>query len=286
MSKKFTVIADSCCDLFGRDLTSDKIDFHVVPLTLILGNEEFIDDDNFETAPFVAKMNASKTCAKSACPSPEAFAEIMRGGDNIIIVTLSSKLSGTHASAMTAAEAIKAEFPNKKLFVLDSLSAAAGLDHLLMKLKELIECGEYGFDEVTVKLTEHRARTKVRFLLYDLGNLAKNGRLNKMLERILSTAKIRLICGDDGAGEIKKHGMALGIRKGLQALSEFPARDMGQNSQNEPITLTHVHNEQDASFIKGLLESKFGFKNIKMRLMRGISSLYAADKGIVIAYTV
>ena len=282
---KYTVIADSCCSLFSKDLNSEKIDFHVAPLTLILENEEFVDDENLDTKMFVEKMNAQKTVARSACPSPETYADIMRKGDNIIIVALSSKLSGTHASAMTAAAMIKEEFPQKKLFVLDSLLAAAGLDHLVLKVQDLIECGEYDFEGITDILSEYRAKTHVRFLLQDIGNLVKNGRMSKMVGKILSTAKIKLVCGDDGQGEIKKYAMSLGTRRGLQAMAELPAKDMG-TERSEPITITHVHNEEEASFLRSLLESKFGFKNIRVRLMRGLSSLYSADKGIVIAYTV
>jgi len=280
---KYTLIVDSCCDLFPKDLTCKKIDFHVVPLTLILGEEEFVDDENLDTAMFVEKMNNCKVGAKSACPSPEAFAAIMRESDNTIVVTLSSKLSGTHASAMAAAETVKAEFPDKKLFVFDTLSAAAGLTHHCFKVRDLIESGKYNFDEICAKLLELRAQTRVRFLLQDLNNLVKNGRMSKMAGRILTTAKIKLVCGDDGAGEIKKYGMALGTKRGLQVLADLPGADLGER-KDAPIIITHVHNEADANFVKGLLETKFGFKNITLRLMRGLSSLYSADKGIVIAY--
>jgi len=252
---------------------------------MMMGGEEFVDDDNFNTAPFVEKMTASKTGAKSACPSPEAFAEIMRTRDNIIVITLSSKLSGTHASAMTAAEEIKKEFPNKKIFVLDSLTAAAGMDLLVLKLRDLIESGEYNFDQITVKITEIRSATRTRFLLQDLGNLVRNGRLSKMTVRILNTVKIKLICGEDGKGEIKQYGMSIGTRRGLVAMAEMPGEEAGKSlTPDDQIVINHTFNETDASFLKNLLESKFGFKNIKVLITRGITSLYAADKGIVLAY--
>ena len=280
---KYTIIADSCCNLFSKDLNSDKIDFHVVPLTLTLGEEEFVDAEDFDTKVFVEKMVSSKASAKSACPSPEAFAEIMRKGENIIVLTLSSKLSGTYASAMAAAEMMKTEFPDKKLFVLDTLTAAVGLDFMLYKLRDLIEGGEYSYDEITVKIAEMRSQTRVRFLLQDLSNLVKNGRMSKVVGKILTTAKIKLVCGDDGQGEIKKFSMALGTRRGLMAMADLPGQDLG-GDVDAPIMITHVHNEEDANLVKDLLESKFGFKNITLRIMRGISSLYSSDKGMAIAY--
>ena len=277
---KYTIVTDSCCNLFAKDLDSSKIAFHVAPIILTVGDQEFIDDENLDTKNFIAKMKACKTHAKSACPSPEAFAKIMRENDNVIVLTLSSKLSGTYASAMAAAESVKEQFPDKKLFVLDSLIASAGQDVILLKLKELIECDKYNFDEITVKLAEIRSRTKVRFLLQDLTNLIKNGRLGKVVGTILNTLKVKLICGENGAGEIKKYGMAMSTKKGLASLAEYPRN----NETDSLITIAHAHNEEDASFVKRLLESKFGFKKIRLLLMRGTSTLYASDKGIVIAY--
>ena len=279
---KYTIISDSCCNIFAKDLNSSQIDFHVVPLTLILGNEEFIDDDKLDTRKFVEKMNGQKIAARSACPSPEAFAEIMRKGDNIIVVTISAKLSATNASAVTAASIIKKEFPNKNICVIDTLTACTGQDRVLFKLKEVIESGKHSFDDVAEKFTQICHSTRVRFLLQDLGNLIKNGRMNKVVGTMLSAAKIKVICGENEEGEIKKFGLSLGTKKGLANLAEFP-KAAGREADNL-ITVAHVHNEEDALFIKKMLETKFGFRNVKVLLMRGLSSLYAADKGIVIAY--
>jgi len=277
---KITIIADSCCNLFEKDLKGDKINFHVVPLTLVLGSEEFLDDEKLDTQKFVDKMNNSKACPHSACPNPDAFYEIMKKNDNIIVVTLSSKLSATHASAIQAVEMLKQSYPDKKVHVLDTLSAAAGLDYICFKIRDLVKEGK-SYDEIIGQLDEIRKNTRVRFLLQNLDNLIKNGRLNKVVGKILTTAKIKLICGDDGEGEIKKFGMAMGVKKGLEKLGELPTSD-GVTS-DMPILITHVHNKSDADFLHDLFKSK-GFTNIDVRLMRGISSLYAADKGIVIAY--
>ena len=279
-NKEFTIIADSCCSIYERDFQGDKFEFHVAPLTLNVGDKEFIDDENLEPRGLVDAINSYKGCPKSACPSPEQFFKLMEKGDNIIVILLSSKLSGTHASCMVAAAEIRAKFPNKKLFIMDTLSACMGLDLIVRKCRDLIESG-LSFDEVVAKLEEARKNTRVRFLLYDLGNLIKNGRLNKMMGKILNTAKIKLVCGDDGAGEIKKYAMALGIRRGMQTLAEFPKKDKAP--LDAPILIGHVFNPQDAELVKATM-SGFGYKNIQTQVMRGVSCLYAADKGIVIAY--
>lgn len=280
---KYTLITDSCCDLFPRDLNSDKLEFHVVPLTLIVDGKEMIDDEHLNVQHFVASVNASKTCAKSACPSPETYFDIIRRSDNIIIVTLSSKLSGTHASAAVAVDMARREFPKKKIYLCDSLSAAAGLDFIMYKIKELVETrNEMEWETICGAVSEICSKTRVRFLLQDLGNLVKNGRLSKMAGKMLTAINVKLICGDDGEGEIKKYGMAMGTKRGLQEMAHLPHHD--KMPKENLIFISHVFNETDMVYLKNILDTKFGYTNIITCQMRGLSSLYAADKGIVMAY--
>lgn len=263
-------------------MKSEKYDFYVAPLTLTVGETDFVDDEILNTKMLVNAINASKAAPKTACPSPDAFYELMEKSDNIIVITISSKLSGTHQSAMAAGADIMLKYPNKKLFIFDSLSACAGQDFIVSRVCEMVESGEYTFDQITEELPKIRKHTRVRFLLHDLGNLIKNGRMNKIVGKILNTAKIKLLCGDDGNGEIKKYGMCLGFKRGIHSLAEYPKRD--GVTEEMPIMVSHVYNDTDVDALVSILKNKFGFKNITTRLTRGVSSLYAADKGIVIAY--
>ena len=277
---KYTIITDSSCNVFATEFNSQKVDLHVVPMTLILDGKEFVDTENLNVQEFVAAMSASKT-VKSACPSPEAFFDIMKKGDNIIVLSISSRLSGAHQSATIAAQMLKEKYPKKKVHIADSLSAACGLDLMLFRLRDIIEKSEKPFSEITAYLDDIIKTTRVRFLLQDLSNLTKNGRLGKVTGKLLTIASIKLICGDNGDGEIKKYAMALGTRRGLQTLAEMPTKTIDKDSL---IIVNHVNNEGDAIFLVNLLQTKFGFTNVITRGMRATASMYAANKGISMAY--
>ncbi|MDR0850410.1 MAG: DegV family protein [Christensenellaceae bacterium] len=281
---KFTIIADSGCDLKSTNFVSDKIDFSAVPLTITIGDNHYLDEENLDTKELVLNMKANKDAPKTACPPPEAFAEVMRKGDNIVCVTLSSKLSGTYNSARLAAETVLEESPHKKIFVLDSLTATAGMALILNKLKELIETGKYTFDEIIKHILSFRKSMKTRFLIHDYTNLIKTGRIGKLAGLIASIFAIKPICGDNGEGEIKMYAKILGTKKALMTLSDYPAEKIKEQGKDIPLVISHCHNEEDASLLKKLLESKFGLTNIKTYLMRGLASFYACDKGLVIAY--
>lgn len=281
--KKFTIIADSSCDLKSTDITDKLFDFITVPISYELGGKDYQDHEGNDVSTLVAQMKDNKKAPKSACPSVETFAEAMRSAksSHVFVVTLSSKISGTFNSARLAAEEVTGEIPAKKIFVFDSLTTSAGLARIVFKLIELIK-QELGFEQICEKLPGIRSHNRIRFLLNDLGNLVKSGRMSKVLGIVTSVIPIKLICGDNGEGEIKKYKQVLGHKKGIESLSEFPKND--KTGQDDLIVISHCFNEESASLLKTLLETKFGFSNIKTLLMRGIATFFANDKGIAIAY--
>ena len=278
---KYTIITDSSCNLFAGDFNDGNIDFHVAPIILILDDKEYADTDALDVQEFVTAMCASKS-VKSACPSPQSYLDKMEGGDNIIVLPTSSKLSGSYQSAVIASEMFKEKYPERNIYVADSLSAACGIDYILLQLRDIIESGEKDFDGTVERLCGIISKTRVKFLLQDLNNLMKNGRLGKVTGKILTLANIKLICGDDGNGEIKKYGMSLGTRRGLKSMAEMPGKEI--DDKNSLIIVNHVNNERDATFLQNILESKFGFKNVVVREMRATASMYAASKGLSMAY--
>jgi len=280
---KWTIIASSDCDFRDEEFTKENIVFKTVPLVLTFGEDDYIDNLDLDTAGFIPKMRAAKTL-RTACPSPEAFADLMRGEENIIVVTITSKLSGTHQSAKLAIEQIKSETPEKNVYLLDSLSASAGVGSMCLAIINLIKDNpNISFDELTARLPAIQKRTKVRFLLQDLSNLVKTGRMSRVAGAIVGLTPLKLVCGDNGEGEIKKFGAALGTRKGLAKLAELFQKERSMTADNNPVVIAHAHNETDAGYLATLLE-KLGTTNIKTVLMRGVSTFYANDKGIVLAY--
>ena len=280
---KYTIIADSSCDLKSNDIRSSKLNFETVPLSIIINDKNVADDETLDTKEFVKSMKTNQSKPATACPSPEAFAEKMRKGNEFIFcVTITSKLSGTYNSARLAAETVLKEDPKKKIFVLDSQSASSGMVLIIFELVRLIESEQYSFKEIIEKISKVRSDTRVRFLLQDFGNLIKTGRMSKAKAIIASALNFKLICGDNGEGEIKQCARVMGMKKALNVLSDF-VKDK-KAAKDIPISISHCHNEEDAIFLKSLIYSKFGIENIKIFPMRGLASFYANDKGILMGY--
>jgi len=281
---KYTIIADSSCDLRASDVKSPKVDFDTVPLSIIINNESVVDEETLDTQEFVKSMKTNTSKPATACPSPEAFADKIRnGGDIVFVVTITSKLSGTYNSARLAAEQVASEDPKKKIFVLDTLSASAGATIMIYELVKLIEADKYTFEQLCDKISKIRDNTRVRFVLQDFGNLIKTGRMSKVKAVIASVLNYKLICGDNGEGEIKPVTKTMGMKKAIVALCDCVS-DKKDGAKDMPIVISHCHNEEEANILKDQITAKYGFTNIRIIPMRGLACFYANDKGMLLSY--
>ena len=94
---------------------------------------------------------------------------------------MTSALSGTYNSARVAMEMVKAEHPEKKIDLLDSLSTGPEMRLLVEKLEELIQDASLDFDAVCAKIREYKTHTKLFYVLQSLHNMAENGRVSKLV---------------------------------------------------------------------------------------------------------
>ena len=77
----WNLVTDSSCDLRVSSFHSDSVRFETVPLRLLVGEREFLDNDQLSVPELLAAMAAEKSAASSACPSPSAFAKAFAAGD-------------------------------------------------------------------------------------------------------------------------------------------------------------------------------------------------------------
>ena len=123
----YQIIADSCGD-FTEEMQKNPV-FRSVPLTLEIASYSILDDEHFDQLDFLKRVKESPVGPKTACPSPEAFQKAIAESDaeEIYIVTLSAKLSGTFQAA-TIGQGLYEENAGeekKKIHIFNSNSASA-----------------------------------------------------------------------------------------------------------------------------------------------------------------
>lgn len=277
------IISDSSCDLPSDFLEKDGIDFSIVPLKIIVGDKEFIDDNSLDTMELIKAMKACKSSSFSACPSPEDFALTLRKNEENYIITMTSALSGTFNSARIGRDIIQSENPNTKVGLFDSLATSSAMILMIMYLRDLIKSNKYDFETICTMLTDYQKTLKLRFIIQDLSNLIKTGRMSRVAGVVASALSIFPICGDDGKGEIAVIKKVRGIKKALSNLAGLVEEKLAQQ-KDFPVVIAHCNNETDAQTLKEILESKYQLKNIQIFPMRGLASFYSNDKGLIMSY--
>ncbi|MGN0435373.1 MAG: DegV family protein [Wujia sp.] len=274
----FKIVGDSCCDLSREQLNKEY--FFSVPLTLTIGDKVFVDDENLDTKKFLEEMEASPECPKSACPSPEAFMERFEDAENIYVVTLSSKLSGSYNSAVLARQIYLEDHPDVNIHVFDSKSAAAAQRLICEKIEELCLEG-LSFSQVVKQVDDYIQNQKTLFVLENLDVMRKNGRLSAVKAVVANVLNIKpVLYGVDG--EIHQLDQARGMNKSLNRLLWHIEKE--DYDVNRKVVISQCESYERCMNVKKILIEKFGFKKVEVVPARGLSTMYMSRGGVVVAF--
>lgn len=275
----FKIVVDSCCE-FTAQMKRDPC-FVKVPLTISSNGSTFIDNESFDRDDLLHSMKACKDAPTTACPSPQAYLDAYRGADDVYVVTLSALLSGSYNSAYQAKMLMEEENPNVHIHIFNSCSAVSGETQIARRIKELAESGA-PYKKVVREVEQFISRMQTLFVLEDLENLRKNGRLTKLQAVVTGALKIKLFCHATPEGEIGKIGQALSVKQALSKMVDKAAGD--PDHEGRSLVITHCNCPERADQVKAMMESKCKFSEILITESGGITTVYANDGGIVIAY--
>lgn len=277
----FKIIVDSCCDLTAGQLHQGP--FLRVPLTISIAGEDIVDDATFDQAHLILRMRENQLPPKTACPSPaqylDAFEEAQ--AEDLYVVTLSALLSGSHNAAAQARAIWLEEHPASHIHIFNSCSAAAGEVAVAMKLLELAGAG-MDFQTVVDKTSQFITSMTTYFVLEDLEHLRKNGRLTGALAIVTEALRIKLLMGATPEGQIKKVGQALSVKQALTRMVSLMAADPGHVGRT--LSIVHCNNLDRALYVRELVLKSCQFKDILISEARGVTTVYANDGGIVVAF--
>ena len=278
----FHIVADSCCELTADMKKRGNIE--IAPLTLEVGGESILDDETFDQKSFLRKVAECPECPKSACPSPEYFrTAFLNGAKHCYAVTLSAQLSGSYNSAVLGANLAQEEDEDLKIHVFNSRSASIG-ETLIVK--KIVECEEAGmsFERVVETVELYISTQHTYFVLENLETLRKNGRLSKTKALVASALKIKPVMGATSEGDIVQLDQARGINKALMKMVDAIVND-AQHVENKTLAISHCNCPERARQVRDMIREKCpAIGEIIMTPTSALSSMYANDGGIVIAY--
>ena len=276
----FKIIVDSCCDLTPAQLREEC--FVKVPLTIRVGGHTIVDDDTFDQGELLWRMKESETAPQSACPSPMQYLEAFDcGADDLYVVTLSALLSGSHNAAAQARSIWLEDHPGTNVHIFNSCSASAGEVLVALKIQELAQAG-MDFTTVVDQVSRYINEMETYFVLETLDTLRKAGRLSRVQSLVTSTLRIKLLMGATPEGEICKKGQAMSVKQALNKMVALMADDLKHVGKR--LSIVHCNCLERAFYVKELAMKQCRFDEILVSDTGGISTMYANDGGIVVAY--
>jgi DegV family protein with EDD domain len=222
------IVTDSACDL--PQTVADQLAIEIVPLTIRIDGNEYIDRKDLSVDEFWAKCAASPTLPETAAPAPGQFENTYRqlaadGASSVVTISLSGALSATMQSAELAARSVADLIP---VTVIDSRSVTLGLGAIVASCARLAADGAT-HDEVVAHAHDLAGRTHVWGALDTLDNLKKGGRIGGAKALLASALAIKPII-EVRDGKVEQGGKQRTRSKALAFLVEKVAAVDGLDS--------------------------------------------------------
>lgn len=271
----FKIVSDSSSDL----LTFSGVPFSSVPLKISTNEKEFTDNDSLDLSEMLTYLEGYKGKSHSSCPNTSEWKSAFDGYDNIFCITISSSLSGSYNSAVSAAEEYMKENEGRNVYVIDSLSTGPESALIIEKLSELINANK-SFEEIKAEIIEYKKKTHLIFALESMRNLANNGRVSPIVAKFAGLLGIRIVGKASNEGTLEVTNKSKGNKKMLFDIIDI----MGKNSFNGKVFIHHCENEETAKTLEQMIKEKFNSAVTLIRSVGGLCGFYAERGGLIIGY--
>ena len=274
------IVSDSSCEIRTLE-TAPGVRFALVPFKIRIGQREYVDLPTLNTHAMLDAMTAFNGASTTACPSPEEWAAWYETADNIIALTISSNLSGSYNAAMAARQMVLEAHPDKNIFVLDTLSDAGALAAAAeLANKRIAEGAE--FDEICAELKRYNDAGHIMFALASFENLAKNGRVNRVVGFLAGKLNMRVLGRRTADGKIDFFYKTRGETRVLAKILEEMAETGFDGTRT--VYISHCSNANAARLLRHGIRAKWARADVRVLPCAGLCSFYAQDQGIIITY--
>lgn len=186
----------------------------------------------------------------------------LKEGKDILHIAFSSALSGTYNSTRIAADELQEEYPDRKIIVVDSLSASLGQGLLVWLAQQKKELGQT-LEEVADWAEKNKLKMVHLFTVDDLNHLYRGGRVSRTTAIVGSMLNIKPVLHVDNEGKLTAIGKVRGRKKALQELIKLMDEKIGIfGADCDTIFISHGDCEQDAQYVAAKVKEKYNIKNI------------------------
>ncbi|HWI47155.1 MAG TPA: DegV family protein [Rummeliibacillus sp.] len=271
------IVTDSTGELTKEEI--EKYHIHVVPLTIQIDNETYIDGVDIGPVEFLEKMANVPELPKSSQPAvgvfKELFDELGSNGDEVLVLTMTGGMSGTVKSAEAAAT-----MTETKVVVVDSRFTSFALGFQVLEAAQMAEEGKT-MEEIIKRLDHVRSNTNLYVVVDTLDNLIKGGRIGKGTGLIGSLLNIKPIASLEGGAynpvaKVRSHKQVI-----KYLLQQFQEDTNGKVIKG--IGIAHAQGLKMADPLKTMIE-ELGYNDVKFGYTSPIISTHTGPGAIGFCY--
>lgn len=267
MTMSFELVTDSCCNL--AEETIDRYGLHVLPLTFMADGEDtvyqsYLKGEKTDLSQFYKMMRDGKvfrTSLPNLSNTETLFRSLLDAGRDILYLGFSSGLSGTYEATELLAKQLRGEYPDRKIYTVDTLAASGGQGLLVWHACQHAEAGE-GIDAVRDWVEGNKLRLAHWFTVDDLMFLWRGGRVSKTSAWAGTLLNIKPVLHVDDEGHLIPVEKVRGRKKSLTALLNHMEKTGTQPLADQMVFITHGDCLEEAQWLEQQIRERFGVRNI------------------------
>ncbi len=260
----FEIITDTSANLPAE--LANKLDVSVLALSIFNGEEPYNgikEDGSFDYADFYGRLRNKenmKTALINVDEFSKSFETALSAGKDVLAIIMSSGISGTYQSAKIAGDMMSEKYPDRKVIVIDSLSASIGQGLLVYYACEMRKEGK-SIDEVAQWVADNRLKMVHNFTVEDLFFLKRGGRLSGGVAIIGTILQIKPLLHVDNEGRLITLDKVNGRKKSLNTIVENFKKN-AVDPENQVIAICHGDCIKDAEYVAEKIKKEVNVKDI------------------------
>ena len=274
----YTIITDSSCDL--PDSLVKELELEVLPLAFIMDGKTYRNyPDNREMSPkdFYNKEREgvmATTNAVNVGEASDAIESVLKQGRDVLVLAFSSGLSTTCNSFQIAAGDLAEQYPDRKVYVVDTLCASLGQGMFVYQAAKLRQAGK-SMEEVRDWAEQNKLRQCHWFTVNDLFFLKKGGRVSAATAVVGTMLQIKPVMHVDNEGHLIKVDTARGRKASLNALVD-KVGELAENPAAQTMFISNSDCAEEAQYVADQIKAKYGTKEI---IINSIGPVIGAHTG-------
>ncbi len=250
----FALYTDSSANL--REAQLKQFNIEVVSLTVSLNGEEIVCYQPgvvFDHAAFVKRMREDstlemKTSMVNTATFLDAFESHLKAGEDILYIAISGGISGTCGCSQTAAEILRPKYPERGIYIVDSLSAVSGEGMIVLEAAQMRETGA-DVTAVAARMEQRSHEMHSHIIVDDLNFLKRGGRISGSAALAGSIVHLKPILKGDAEGKLVLDQKILGRKKALKSLFEIFSQYHVAGAENTEVGISHTGCEDEAHLL-------------------------------------